>query len=609
MRKLVSWIVLFAIYVGLVAPFAATGQITAKAMEDKLKDVPPGLVFSLSEGQEGAETRVKETLPPTDPLSDAQSDDILKRLPAIKSDASDQTDFAKRIGTLPAPKTGNKVPVKFPSDEDRALPVSDQAKTLEVIRYSPEGEVKLAPDLNVTFSQPMVAVTSQEQASQYGPVELSPQVEGRWRWLGTKTLMFDTTKRFPQATKFTVRVPAGTKSANGQTLQKDVSWTFTTPPPKVEQMFPQNETVRRNALIYLSFDQDIDPATVLGTTTVSAGGRRIQTRLATQDEIDADSTITYYAKQAQPHRWMVMRAVATDGSTENALPGASTITVTVEKGTHSGEGPLTTVAAQPFTFQTYGPMKFQGGYCGYQTNKNCSPFADWYLEFNNSVEASKFSKEMLKIEPAIDGLNIYPSGNYVYIQGYKKGRASYKVTVEGSISDIFGQQLGQPATATINVGSAEANLYAQGGYMSVMDPTAKPTFSIYSTNYSTVKVRLYAVQPTDWYQYQQYVRRINYDDDTKRPTIPGKLVYDETVAIKNVPDELVETRIDVGRGLNNGYGNVIVNVEPTVKKDKYDRTRVFTWLQATQIGLDAFVDNQELVGFATELKSGKPLNG
>src|SRR6185503_4956104 len=80
-----------------------------------------------------------------------------------------------------------------------------------------------------------------------------------------------------------------------------------------------------------------------------------------------------------------------------------------------------------------------------------------------------------------------------------------------------------------------------------------------------------------------------------------------TVSIKSVPDELVETRIDVGKALNNGFGNVIVDIEPMVKKDKYDRTRIFTWLQATQIGLDAFVDNQELVGFATELKSGKPL--
>jgi uncharacterized protein YfaS (alpha-2-macroglobulin family) len=32
-------------------------------------------------------------------------------------------------------------------------------------------------------------------------------------------------------------------------------------------------------------------------------------------------------------------------------------------------------------------------------------------------------------------------------------------------------------------------------------------------------------------------------------------------------------------------------------------------VQGTQIGLDAFVDNQELVGFATELSTGKPLSG
>src|SRR6185369_11428511 len=308
------------------------------------------------------EKRVKQPIAQTDPLSGTQSGDLLRRLPAIKSDPNDQTDFAKRIGTLPAPKTGNRIPVKFPSDDQRGTPKVDPGKTLEVIRYSPEGEVKLAPDLNVTFSQPMVAVTSQEQASQFAPVELSPQVEGRWRWLGTKTLMFDTTKRFPMATKFNARVPAGTKAVNGQVLKKDVTWSFTTPPPKVEQMLPQGQIVRRNALMFISFDQEINPDAVLRTTTVSASGRKLQTRLATQAEIDADSSISYYAKQAQPKRWMVLRAVSPGGSTENALPGASTITVTLEKGTPSAEGPLTTNEAQAFTFTTYGPMKFVGGW-------------------------------------------------------------------------------------------------------------------------------------------------------------------------------------------------------------------------------------------------------
>ncbi|HEX3102607.1 MAG TPA: Ig-like domain-containing protein, partial [Pyrinomonadaceae bacterium] len=611
MRKAVSAFLLFTTYISFVSQAAVpvNAQIIGKAMEEKLKDVPPGLKFRLSEGVEGAEKREKQPLASTDPLSEGDASSLLKRIPEIKPAVDDKTDFAKRIGTLPAPKTGNKVPVKFPSDEMRnPLNVDMSGKTLQVLRYSPEGEIPLAPDLSVTFSQPMVAVSSQEEAAKYAPVELTPQEEGRWRWLGTKTLMFDTTKRFPMATKFTARVPAGTKSATGQTLAKDVTWTFTTPPPKVETMIPQNQIVRRDALMYIQFDQEINPDAVLKTIAVMGQGRRLPLRLATQEEIDKDGSISYYTKQAQPHRWLAFRAVNSDGTGDNALPPASPITVTVQKGTPSAEGPLTTVTPQVYSFQTYSPLKFNGGYCGWRDNKNCSPFEMWYLEFNNSIDVAKFTKDMIKVEPAVEGLNIYPSGNYVYLQGYKKGRTTYKVTVDGSISDTFGQSLGQPATALIKVGMAEQSLYAQGGFMTVLDPTAKPTFSIYSTNHSAVKVRLYSVEPKDWRQFQDYVRHINYDDG-KRPAIPGRLVYDDVVAIASKPDEMVETRVDLAKALNDGYGNVIIDIEPTVKKDKYDRTRIFTWAQATQIGLDAFVDNSELVGFATEMKTGKPVSG
>ena len=101
---------------------------------------------------------------------------------------------------------------------------------------------------------------------------------------------------------------------------------------------------------------------------------------------------------------------------------------------------------------------------------------------------------------------------------------------------------------------------------------------------------------------------MNYDDG-KRPAMPGRLVSDKIVPIKSVADEMVETRIDIASALDGGFGNVVLDIEPTVRRDKYDRTRVVTWLQATQIGIDAFVDNTELVGFVTELKTGKPLAG
>jgi uncharacterized protein YfaS (alpha-2-macroglobulin family) len=611
MRKIVSGIALFSVYLGIIAPAGQLtyGQNIRKVMDEKLQGKPPGLVFRLSEGTAGAESRDKQDPSRADPISAAESGKILSRLPAIKSDPNDQTEFAKRIGTLPAPKTGKQIPVKFPADSDRALPnVNAAARSLEVIRFSPEGEVPLAPDLNITFSQPMVAVTSQEEAAKIAPVELSPQVEGRWRWLGTKTLMFDTDKRFPMATKFTARVPAGMKSATGQTLQKDFTWTFTTPAPKVEQMFPQNQVVRRDALMFIRFDQAIVQEAVLRTITVTAGGRKLPTRLATQAEIDGDSTISYYSKQSQPGRWIAFRAVNANGSPADAMPGASTIMVHVEKGTPSAEGPLTTNARQSFQFTTYGPFKYSRAYCGWAQNPNCSPFDAWYVEFNNPIDSGKFAKEMIRIDPPVEGLNVYPSGNNIYFQGYKKGNTTYKITIDGELTDTFGQTLGQPAVATIKVGAAPQNFYAQGGSMVVLDPGSKPTFSIYTTNHANARVRMYRVTPEDWYQFTQYFRRLNYDDG-QRPALPGTVISDKIVPIKSTPDELVETRIDLAEALPGGLGNIVLDIEPTVRKDKYDRSRIFTWVQATQIGLDAFVDNQELVGFATDLGSGKPLGG
>ncbi|HEX8288092.1 MAG TPA: alpha-2-macroglobulin family protein [Pyrinomonadaceae bacterium] len=620
MRKIVSLLLICTFYFAMISPFIT--QIQAQRMRrlntqaNMNNNYSNGLQFRLSEGVEGAETREKSPLPETDPLSPNETGNLLKRLPAIKSDKEDQSDFAKRTGSLPPPKTGKQIPVKFPADEQRGTPKISNNENLEVVRFSPEGNVNLAPDLSITFSQPMVAVTSQAQAAQTVPVQFSPALpEGNWRWLGTKTLMFDTKSRFPMATKFTAKIPAGTRSATGQVLNKDVVWTFTTPSPKVETMIPQNQVVRRDAIIFVSFDQAINPSDVIKTISVSSAGKKIPIRLATQQEIEKDTSVLYYAKQAQPNRWLTFRAVNADGSTENALPADSQINVTVEKGTPSAEGPLTTTAAQSFSFKTYGAMKLVRSYCGYdQSKKVCAPYDGWQMEFSNPIDTKSFEKSLVKIEPNVGNVNIYPSGNSIIIDGYKPARKSFTVTISGSLKDEFGQTLGQNATAIFKTGAAEPGLYSQGGNFVVLDPYSKPAFSVYSTNYNQLKVRIYAVQPTDWAQFQEYVRRLNYDDRTKRPTIPGKLISDKVVPVKNQPDEMIETRIELSQFTDGGFGNFILDVEPIENSSKAVtvrpyRSRAFAWAQVTNIGLDAFVDNQELVGFATDLKTGKSLSG
>ncbi len=609
MKRPIALILFIAVYFTSIAPLAVTNaQIIGRTMETQLKDRPSGLQFRLSEGSPEAETRDVQPPAPSTELEREQAAGLLKRLPGIKSDPTDEVEFAKRVGTMPAPKTGQKVPVSFPAAEQRDPPTGGQSRALEVVRFSPEGQVPLAPDLNVTFSHPMVAVTSQDEAAKYAPVELSPSVEGRWRWLGTKTLMFDTDKRFPMATQFTARVPAGTKAATGEALVKDFTWTFTTPPPKAVNTYPgESQTMRRDTLMFVAFDQAINPEAVINTIAVTAGGRKIPIRLATGAEVKAGS-IPYYIQQAQPGRWLAFRAVNADGSVADALPGDSTITVSILKGTPSAEGPLRTTEVQSYSFRTFGPMRFAEAQCGWRGNRECSPFEQWFVRFSNGIDHGTFKPEMVKVEPAVEGLKIYPSGNAIFIDGYKKGRTSYKITVDGGLTDVFGQQLGKPITATIKVGAADAQLYSQGGQMIVLDPAASRTFSIYSTNHNSVRVKMYRVKPEDWNVYQQYVRYLNYDDG-KRPVMPGQLVSEKTVAIKGVADEMTETRIDLAPALANGLGHVVLDIEPTTRIDERDRSRVVKWIQSTKIGLDAFVDNTELVGFATELATGKPLSG
>ncbi|HEX8637569.1 MAG TPA: hypothetical protein VF692_05870, partial [Pyrinomonadaceae bacterium] len=142
MKQLFAWIWLIAVYTSLIAPFAANaqrlkGNTTPTNMN---QNTPNGLQFRLSEGSAGAETREKQPSAETNPLSAGETSSLLKRIPAIKPETNDQTDFASRGGTLPAPKTGKQISIKFPAPEQiNSINVDTNKQTLEVVRFSPEG--------------------------------------------------------------------------------------------------------------------------------------------------------------------------------------------------------------------------------------------------------------------------------------------------------------------------------------------------------------------------------------------------------------------------------------------------------------------------------------
>jgi alpha-2-macroglobulin len=622
LKVTVSLLLVLQLFLGAIAPASTRpfllsdherGDHSASTGERALDDdqMKKGLRFRLSEGREQPGRQPSTAPAKTTSLSESELQQVLKRLPAIKTEEADEQDFALRDRSLPPPRTGKIVDVTFPPPERPAVPTSGSAGPLEVLRYMPEGDVPLAPQLSVTFSQPMVAVTSRVELEAQGvPVKLTPEPRGKWRWVGTKTLLFVPDGRFPMATEYVVTVPTGTKSANGGTLAATRTWSFKTPAPQVKTTYPEGEARARDSIMFVEFDQRVDPAAVLRSVHVRAGKSELKIRLATDAEVERDETVSRLAKAAEKGRWVALRAVSgTNNDTRLALPGDSTIQVSIGPGTPSAEGPLVTAKAQEFSFRTYGPLRVTEHECGY--DKRCSPFDSWSITFSNPLDLDAFQKSQVRVVPEIPGMKTELYGSTLRIEGVKKGRTIYRVTLDKNIRDQFGQTLEQDAVITFNVTSADPSLTSSGGEFVVLDPSGPPRYSVYSVNHNRLKVSLYSVGPEHWGQYIDYLRREHgYNDEAaqKQRTLPGRLVSTQTVEVKGRPDEMAETRIDLAPALDGGFGQIIVVVEPVLSvKPKTARERIVAWAQATQLGLDAFVDHSELIGWATSLRDGQPL--
>lgn len=600
MKNLISLLVTFSIWTSLFAPFSLAQNSNTNSVfavvnnrPDEPEKEKKGLQFRVREGKPDAP---KSTPTPvsSEKLNEADADSILKRLPEMPKE-TETTDFKVRENSLPPPKTGTIINAKFPADESLPPPKTTEPKALEVIRFTPQGNVDLVPELNVSFSQPMIAVTSQTEASENIPVQLTPAVKGKWRWLGTNTLQFDAEKRFPMATEFTARIPAGTKSLVGGVLPKDMVWKFTTPAPKVESFSENGTTVKRDEHLFASFNQEINPTDVLAKITATANGQKIPLRLLTESEMAKEIDEIKKGRPELLKRFIGFRAV-------DLLPADSTINVTFEKGLPSAEGNLTTAESKSFSFKTYGALKFIKADCSYSQNPTvCEPNNHLEIEFNNPIDEKEFDKSQIKIVPTVKDAEFYVSGRGIAINGSFKPRSTYKITISGTIKDEFGQTLGNDVSAKFVIGSSEPNLSSQHYKDFItLDPNGKPTYAVYSTNYANLKVRIYSVKPED---YQSFLT-FKDDENAVYPTF-GKLVFNQTIKIKNSPDESAETRINLSPALNNGVGHTVLIVEAV--NAKKGEERIIKWLQATQIGLDAFADNENLAVYTSNLKDGKPL--
>jgi hypothetical protein len=570
------------------------------------------LTIGLAEGGPVMQAPTPVALTPGEPLSEAEVQAIFALLPTLPVQPTEQVDFKLAQDPIPPPRPGTTVPEPFPPAGQLPTPVAPSPGPLEVLRFSPEGEITLAPFVSVTFNQPMVPLaTLSDLAAQDVPVKIEPILPGTWRWLGDRTLTFqfdsNVIDRLPMATEYRVSVPAGTRSISGGVLAKTVKWTFTTPPLKMVTTYPAGDSQPLDPLFFIAFDQRIDPQVILENVQVNAGNLPASLVLAEEKEIQADQYLSRLVGQSVEGRWLVFRS-------QEPLPADTLITVVLKAGAPSSEGPLLTTNDQSFSFHTYAPLRVVEHSCGwYSDNEDCPPLSPFIIRFNNPLKSEDLSQDLLKVLPELPGASYNVYGDTIQIQGVTTGRTTYTVQVSKKVGDIFGQELGKDTSLTFKVGSAEPRLVGPDQNFVTVDPSARtPVFTVYTVNIPKLDVKIYVVNPSDWSDYREYLQKYYRTDVAMAP--PGRLVFEKTVPTNGKQDVLTEVNIDLAAVLNGkrfGHLIVVVNTPKGLFTDDQDwrwRT-VQAWVQVTQIGLDAFADHSEMVVWTTALQNGAPLAG
>ncbi|MCA9671500.1 MAG: hypothetical protein KC503_38145 [Myxococcales bacterium] len=585
-------------------PDAGSTTTAAAKLKSIANKVKHGLSFRLSPGGDLKKRVERARYDKGQPLGKADVDAILARLKAIGAKASDKKAFAFRARSLKPPRTGKRVVGTFPPPQKpRTRPDAKKGGALEVLRGYPTGKITIAKNISVTFSQPMVAVTSHDDTIKGGvPIQIKPKVDGVYRWVGTRTLLFEPKGRVPMATTFEMTVPVGTRSTIGGALAKAKTWTFSTPAPRLLVRYPQSSGQRLDPIIFLTFDQRIDPKAVLEKVKLEQvkDKKTITLRVAKTSEL---------AEQEDVARMVTGAAALKNGTRSLALVATRRLDadtqyrVVVAKGTPSAEGPLTTEKDQSFTFRTYAPLKITWRNC--KATSKCRPQNPLSVSFNNQLARGTVKVEDISVTPKVKGLSVRQYGSSFYLYGQFKGRRVYTVRLPGAISDIYGQKLGDK-TLRMHVGKAYPRLYVTGGQFRVLDPSGKKTITVHTINHTVFDVKLYSVGPEHLAAFKKFARRGLRETPPKRA--PGRLRWSRQVRVTNYePDAPAETTVDLRPALDGGYGQVVVVVKQVPFPQKPWNRQFYTgWLQVTDLAIDGFVDHAQMLAWATNLKDGTP---
>ncbi len=343
---------------------------------------------------------------------------------------------------------GGNLEQELPKELLDVLPLGEK-RPVEVVLASPQGDMAdldQGQSIVMAFNQPMVPLRPVSTDVNVDFVEITPKIEGRFRWKGTATLVFEPKVKLPYGTRFKVTVKKGLKSWAEQQLAQDYSFSFVTPTVALAHTLPMENSEMQGVdePIYLHFNQPVKPEDIRSSIKLRQGtdALGVNVRAYTEDDRKAESK----AADVQDAYELPRPNGLVEGAVENA------VVITPEKPLRAGE--LTSVVL-------LSGMKGMGGSEGSASERSYDfttrkPFAlslekttidpegGVSVQFTTPVSPSVLRKNMT-IEPAVELPEFEIGDDYVssecYLGGTLQPNTTYTVKLGDGLVDRYGDKL------------------------------------------------------------------------------------------------------------------------------------------------------------------------
>lgn len=527
-------------------------------------------------------------------LDDGEIERLVQRLPDLEAEEEDEVEFKRRDESLPPPLTGEDIDGEWPPDlsDPAAQPAPEGPLVAQAFR--PTGEVRPPFQVAVAFDRPVVeigAVGTQEIPE----LEMAPEIEGRWRWLGTQTVVFEPADRWPMATEFEISVQSGLEAVDGAQLDETLRFEFTTPAPEVQTIYPRTGPQATDTPVAVVFNQAIDLQSA-EAIRVTQGADEIPMEVLQPGAGRADAIEQWGLQEAEEQDRVIVLAP------QRSFAGGDTAAVHVDGPLASAQGPVVGMASESWTFEVRGPFELDTLRCG--GRHGCTPLTTPQAVFSNPVDADESNLDV-QADPPVDDLSARVSGRRISLQGDFQPKTRYTVTFPAGLYDVFGQPLEGDRSAPIDVGAYPPFFAGPDQTQFVRPVGSAPHIPVRVAGLESLRVRLYDVSPEDWDHMKTDRWGAPEIPETLKPDVERTLQFSEEKRHQN--REISVDYSSIVDADEPGHAIVVID-QPEPWTGRRTPTWVY-WVQHSDLSVDLATDHRNMTALVTSIADGSPVEG